>query len=107
MRVALGKFVQAGIETRPGADIGSAVKDGLTHYTSRLDSDEPPLRVPDFCHDADRSEGGDAFEVPVDPETEAALRQEARRQQVPLGQVLSHAILLHLAGLDAQPDLQA
>lgn len=109
MRVSIGKFAQSGIETRLGADLAAAAKDGLTHYTRLLTSDEPPLDVPRFYADRPPGEGEEQLDIPVDPEVEDVLKQEARRQQVPLSQILSHAILVYLAGLDAaaapEPDL--
>jgi hypothetical protein len=100
MRVAIGKFAQAGLESRLGRDIGVAVQSGLVQYTRRLASGEPPVGVPSFCHDPG-DDGGTEFEVPVDPETEDALKREARRQQVSVAQILAHATLVYLAGLDA------
>ena len=109
MRVAIGKFAQSGIETRLGADVAAVVGDGLAHYTRRLTSGEPPLEVPRFCADHFQGDAEEQVEVPLDPEVEEALKREARRQQVPLTRILSHAVLVYLARLDAssipEPDL--
>lgn len=103
MRVALGKFARSGIESRFGADVAAGVQAALLHYTRRLMSGWPPVVIPRFCSDGAPASREDAcaFELPVDPEIQAALEQEARRHRVPVGQVLAHAVFVYLADVDS------
>ena len=103
MRVALGKFAISGIEAHFGTDIVAAVQAALLHYTRRLKSRRPPVGVPRCLVQAPRAPGV-AFELTVAPETRAVLEREARRQQVPVGQILVHAVFVYLADLDSPPE---
>ncbi len=100
MRVALGKFTQSGIEQEHGEDVAGTVERGLLHYTRRLRSGWTPAGIPSFSREAPLSPA-DEFEVRVGPEAEAVLEYEARRQQVPMHLLISHAVLTYMADLDA------
>ena len=100
MRIQIGKFARSGIEERHGADIAAAVETGLLHYTRRLSSGREPVSIPQFGLESAAPSPAEELEVFVEPETEAALEEEARRQQVTLPQLMSHAMLVYLADLD-------
>ncbi len=100
MKITLGKFARTGIEARMGGDIPGAVEMGLVHYTRRLRSGRSPVGVPFFCKEEAPGDTDAAIDISVGPETKAALEEEARRQQVPVTQLLTHAVLVYLADLD-------
>ena len=99
MRVALGKFAQSGIETEHGEDVAGAVERGLLHFTRRLRSGWTPAGIPGFAIDAPFG-AAEEFEVPLGPEAEAVLEYEARRQEVPMHLLITHAVLTYLADID-------
>jgi hypothetical protein len=99
VKVALGKFARTGIEELLGADLAVGVQAALTHYTRRLGSNWKPVRPPHF--DWVSLDGTDAFDLAVAPELEAELQREAREQQVPIEQILAHAVLVYLADLES------
>ena len=100
MKITLGKFARTGIEAQLGADIPGAVEKGLLHYTRRLRSGRSPVGVPGFCSEEPLRDPDSEFEIAIGPETRAALEQEAQRQQVPVTQLLTHAVFVYLADLD-------
>ena len=100
MKVALGKFARSGIEARLGVDTAVGVEEALLHYIRRLKSSWPPVAIPLFCRDGALPDAGVSFEFAIDPETEGVLKREAARQQVPVTQVLTHAVFVYLADLD-------
>lgn len=101
MRVALGTFTRSGIEARFGSDVKAGTEAALRHYTRRLRSSRPPMGVPAFAREDVPTGPDDAFELEVATEIEAALERDADRQGVSTGMLLSHAVLVYLADLDA------
>lgn len=101
MKIVLGKFARSSIETEIGPDLAVGVRAALAHYTSRLKSTWTPVAPPHFDRGEDGGDTAEAFELPVEAETEAAFAKEASRHGVPLDEVLSHAVLTYLADLDA------
>jgi hypothetical protein len=100
VKVALGRFARSGIETRLGGDVSTGVQLALHHYARRLRSARRPIDAPHFASDTVPSEGATMIDVTLDPEVQAVLEQEARRQQLPLEQILHHAVLVCLADFD-------
>lgn len=100
MKVALGKFARAGIETHLGDDIPSGTRKALFHYARKLKAGRGPLAPPRFLAERAPSETEIAFDLTVDPETEAMLEQEALRQRTTVGQLAAHTVLVYLAELE-------
>ncbi len=100
MRVALGKFAQSGIAAQHGDDVVTGVEKGLLHYARRLRSGWTPVGIPTFALDMPPT-SADEFEVTVGPEAEAVLEYEARRQEVPMHLLITHAVHTYLADLDS------
>ncbi len=101
MRVALGTFARSGIEARFGTDVPAGAQAALLHYTRRLMSGWPPIGIPRFISGRASGEEEVTVELSVSPEIQAALEREARRHQVPVRQVLEHAVFVYLADLDS------
>ncbi len=102
MKIELGKFALSSIEAHSGADLAGGVRAALHHYVYRLKSSLALIGPPRFLIEGTRSErAAGAFEVAVPPEIEATLEGHARRHQVPLSQVLAHAVFTYLADLEA------
>jgi hypothetical protein len=96
------------MESRFGADqIAEGVGIALLHYTRRLNSGRKPVAFPSFCRvEAESTEGSVKLaDVVVGAKVEALLRHEARRQRVALGQILTHAVFVYLADLEASTAL--
>lgn len=104
MKIALGRFARSGIETRLGGDVSVGVQLALHHYTRRLRSARRPIDPPHFGSTQSPSDPAGTVEVTLDPEVETVLEQEARRQQLPLEQILRHAIFVCLADFDFGPE---
>lgn len=104
MRIALGKFARSSIEARFGSDTAAGAQAALLHYTRRLKSGRPPVGIPRLSRGRIPRDTEVAFELAVSEEIQAALKREARRHQVPVGQVLEHAVFVYLADLDSAPE---
>jgi hypothetical protein len=100
MRVALGKLACSGIEAHLGDDIPAGTRKALFHYARKLKAGRRPLAQPRFLDDMSAPETAVAFELTVDPETEAMLEQEALRQRTTIGQLAAHTVLIYLAELE-------
>jgi hypothetical protein len=100
MKVALGKFACSGIETHLGDDIPAGTRKALFHYARKLKAGRRPLAPPRFLDDMAVPEPAVAFDLAVDPETEAVLEQEALRQRTTIGQLVTHTVLVYLAELE-------
>ena len=100
MRVALGKLACSEIETHLGDDIPAGVRTALFHYARKLKAGRRPISPPRFLDDMAPQESAVAFDLAVDPETEAMLEQEALRQRTTIGQLAAHTVLVYLAELE-------
>ena len=100
MRVALGKLACSGIETHLGNDIPAGTRKALFHYARKLKAGRRPLAPPRFLDDLGPPESAVAFDLTVDPETEAVLEQEALRQRTTISQLAAHTVLVYLAELE-------
>jgi hypothetical protein len=100
MKVALGKFACSGIETHLGDDIPAGTRKALFHYARKLKAGRRPVAPPRFLDDMASQEPAVAFDLTVDPETEAMLEQEALRQRTTIGQLAAHTVLVYLAELE-------
>jgi hypothetical protein len=100
MRIALGAFARSGIESQLGTDIGGAVQAALCHYAGKLKSGRPPLSPPGFLPEGAAQDGKDAFDLAVDPETEALLEREAAKLGTDVSRLAAHSVLVYLAELD-------
>jgi len=101
VKVALGKFAQEGIEAQTGGDLESGTEVAVQRYAERLGSDEAPVSLPGFLDRAPADEVVRTLDLQLGPEVRAALELEADRQLVPLGDLVSHAVLSYLAELDS------
>jgi hypothetical protein len=104
MKVALGKFACSGIETHLGPDIPAGVRKALFHYTGKLKTGRRPVSFPRFLSDRGQPEAALAFDLAVDPETEAMLEREALRQRTTTSQLVAHSVLVYLAELEFLAD---
>lgn len=100
MRVALGKLACTGIEAHLGDDIPAGTRKALFHYARKLKAGRRPLAPPPFLADETPPEPALAFDLTVDPETEAMLEQEALRQRTTLSELAAHTVLVYLAELE-------
>ena len=100
MKVELGRFARAGIESHYGNDLGAGVRAALVHYTRRLRSGRRPVAVPRFGGDPWPADSDVVLEFEVDPAITAALEHEVHRHGVSVGQLTAHAVLIYLADLD-------
>ena len=100
MKIALGKFASSGIENHLGSDIPAGVRTATFHYVAQLRSGRPPMPFPRFLPNLRPSEPGVDVELTVDPETEALLEREARRQRTTASELVAHAVLAYLAELE-------
>lgn len=100
MKVELGKLACSGIEAHLGNDIPAGVRTALFHYARKLKAGRRPLALPRFLADAERGKSELAFDLTVDPETEAMLEREALRQRTTTSQLAAHTVLIYLAELE-------
>lgn len=100
MRIELGKFACAGIETHLGGDIPAAVQTALAHYARKLKAGRGPLALPSFLADQDPLDPRVDFDLEVDAALEAVLDQEARRQGTTPTRLASHTVMVYLAELE-------
>ena len=89
---ALSEFAE---ERRDSAS--AVVRTASLYYLADRDSGRPAWRVPRFVRNPP---GADSFEVDLDDDTFAALRQEASGQGVDPSRLAEHALLYFLADLD-------
>jgi hypothetical protein len=101
MKIMLGTFACFCIEARFGADVGTGVQVAARHYTRRLRSARKPVEIPRFLRDQPLDDARREFEVFIEPEVQEMLEREAGKRQVYLDQILSHAVFVYLADLDA------
>lgn len=100
MKVALGKLACSGIETHLGDDIPAGTRKALFHYARKLKAGRRPMAPPRFLAGQAPPRPQVAFDLTVDPETEAVLEQEALRQSTTVGQLAAHTVLVYLAELE-------
>jgi len=100
MKVALGKFACSGIEAHLGDDIPAGVRTAVFHYARKLKAGRRPPAPPRFLDGQEPPEPALAFDLAVDPETEAMLEQEALRQRTTMSQLATHSVLVYLAELE-------
>jgi hypothetical protein len=103
MRIVLGKFACFCVENRFGSDLRGGVQAALRFYARSLKSATAPIAVPAFCVDRAPESSEVQFDLAVEAEVEAALVKEARRQAVGMRELLTHAVFVYLASLDASP----
>ena len=75
----------------------AVVRTASLYYLADRDSGRPAWRVPRFGRNPTASPG---FDIDLDDETFAALRQEAAGQGVDPSRLAEHALLYYLADLD-------
>lgn len=100
MRVALSKFACDGIEAQLGAGAPTGVRMALFHYAGKLATGRRTTPFPSFLTDRGPAEPATTFDLIVDPETEALLKEEAAKQGVEMERLVSHAVLVYLAELE-------
>lgn len=97
VKVALGTFACACIETRFGPDVAAGVQEAIRAYRANLDSSDTLLPVPRFLHDRPSPVGGVEVDLSVASDVQATLEREARRQGVCMDELLTHLVFIHLA----------
>ncbi|HYJ21167.1 MAG TPA: hypothetical protein VEW07_03980 [Solirubrobacterales bacterium] len=100
MRVALGKLACSGLKTHLGDDLVAGTRKALFHYARKLKAGRGPLAPPRFLDDIVPEGSTVAFDLTVDPKTEAVLEQEALRQRTTIGRLAAHTVLVYLAELE-------
>jgi hypothetical protein len=104
VKVALGRFARSGMETRFRGDMPAGVRLALSHYADRLRSGSPLIDPPRFFSEGQRSsDTASTIDLTLEPEVQSTLECEARRQHLPIEQVLVHAVFVYLADVDAGP----
>lgn len=106
MKVVLGTFACFCIENQLGLDLSTGLQQALRHYSRRLESATKPVALPGFSSDQASDGQAAEFELPVEPEIEAMLMRESRAQEVPIEQLLDHAVFVYMADLDASGGFQ-
>jgi hypothetical protein len=76
----------------------AVVRMASLYYLADRDGGRAAWRVPRFTRPPPATDG---FDVDLDDDTFAALRQEARDQSVEPAQLAEHALMYYLADLDA------
>jgi hypothetical protein len=106
MRIALGTFARAGIESHLGPDVATGVRAALLHYTRRIEAGRKPPEFPRFRRDEPPRAPSAALELAVEAELRRALERESRRGRggPSAEQLAAHAVLVYLAALDAAAD---
>jgi hypothetical protein len=102
MTLALGGFGRMAIEgqaSRYGLRPEELVSRAARYYLADLGLKRPARRTPRFRREAGEPEL--ELELDLDADEWTALRQEAKRQGVPLERLLEHAALYLLADLDS------
>lgn len=105
VKIELGPFARSGIEAVSGGDVASGVEDALERYAARLPWRE--VVTPPSCLSGRGAQSADetqTFVVTVKAGTRTALELEAQRQEVPMEEILRHAISVYLAEMDVEPD---
>lgn len=97
MRVSLGTFACSCIKAHFGGDVSTVVETALDRYAERLESRSQGLPVPRFWFERSEAEIPVEFDVPVSPWKRQLLGAEARKQGLPVEQLLTHAVFLYLA----------
>jgi hypothetical protein len=101
LKIALGTFASWALRERLGTDPVGGVEAALLYYAERARTSRAELLRPDLYRDLGRKPQGITFEVDPSPAVEGVLRCEAKRFEVPIERVVTHAVLLYLADLDA------
>ncbi len=103
MKIALSKFARFGLETRFRHDVAAGVEAALIHYSRRLRSARPPVEMPTLYRGQmpTLQDAGGTFYLRLDPEVEGALERKALKHDLPVEEVLNHAVFVYLADLDA------
>jgi hypothetical protein len=102
MKVSFGKFARTSMQAQLGTDLAVAARTALVHYERRLRSHWPPVGPPRFLPEENEIDAK-VLDLPVDPEMEAFLEREARKQRVTVEEILAHALLVYLADMDKAP----
>jgi hypothetical protein len=88
------------LRERLGPDAPGGVEAALLYYAERARSHPAERTRPDLYPDLSRERGAAAFKIDPPPAVEGVLRREAERFDVPVEQIVSHAVLVYLADLD-------
>jgi hypothetical protein len=101
VKVTLGQFALTALEARFGIDIAAGVGAALVHYVRRLRSGRPPVLLPRFSKVAAPEQAATTVDLRVEPEVSTALAREAYRQHASVEQLITHAVFVYLADIDA------
>lgn len=103
MRVSLGTFACSCIEARFGGALAATVEAALGDFADRCETGSGSPPVPRFW--LERGSTGKAidFDISVDRRIRPILEREARRQELPVERLLTHAVFVYLANPPA-PD---
>lgn len=101
MKIKLGEFASASLRDRFGDQLSTAAETAVTRYADSFDSAAPPLDPPRFLADSPPGSAGTELELAIEPDVEATLIDAARRCDVSLDRIVTHAVFVLLADLDA------
>jgi len=107
LRIVLEPFAQACLEGRfGGVELSTSTRAALEHYARRSRSQTPPPGLPDLRREAPGKGPveGTGLELTLPRELEALLRRAARRSAVSVDVVVSHAVFVYVADLEAPAD---
>lgn len=96
MRVSLGTFAYSCIEARFGEDVDATVEAALDRYADRIESGTQDLPMPIFWFGRAVTEAQFDIDIDVDSRKRRLLEVEARRQELTIEQLLTHAVFLYL-----------
>jgi hypothetical protein len=96
MRVSLGTFAFSCIEARFGGDVDAAIEAALDRYADRIEARSRDLPMPLFWFGHEAGEDRIQLEVQVDSRQRRLFEGEARRQDLTIEQLLTHAVFLHI-----------
>jgi hypothetical protein len=86
-------------QVRDGSSRDAVIRAAARYYLADRESGRVAWRVPRFVRPAHADGAG--TDVELDDATMQALEQEARRQGIPPGRLVEHALLYFLADLDS------
>lgn len=100
MRIRIGKFAYAQMESHLGIEVRAGLRMAVLHYAKSAELGRGPIEVPAFSRGSLEAGSGVEVDLEWDARTEAVLEREAARQGVSMDALATHAVLVYLAALD-------
>lgn len=102
LKIRLGKFSALSIEAGLGGDIVAVTLAAARHYARGLRSGRRPVGLPNLARlGVPDSDLGAEFDLLLPADVAEPLADEASRREAPIELIVSHAVLVFLADLDA------